>query len=139
MLRPPLPPTIPVQEESTDPDAPHEVTYVFPRPGTDLFVLGGTKVPNQWSPTPDGEISNRIVERCRTIWPALGSVDVGIVATQVGLRPGREGGVRVEEEVVRIEGGEEIRVVHQYGHAGAGFQLSIGSARKVLEIVEGSR
>ena len=43
----------------------------------------------------------------------------------------------MEEWRVDVGGEVEVRVVHQYGHAGAGFQLSIGSARRVLEILEG--
>lgn len=50
---------------------------------------------------------------------------------QVGLRPGRKGGVRVEREVL----GSGRRVVHAYGHAGAGYQNSVGCARKVVSLV----
>jgi D-amino-acid oxidase len=51
---------------------------------------------------------------------------------QCGLRPGRKGGPRVEQEV--LDGGR-VRVVHAYGHAGAGYQNSVGSARKVVGLV----
>ncbi|KAH7117872.1 FAD dependent oxidoreductase [Dendryphion nanum] len=119
-----------------DPVAAPAVTYCFPRPGTDLFVLGGTKAAHDWSSAPDATVSKEIVERCKMVWPEIADARVEIVGTQVGLRPGRKGGVRVEREDVVVEG-ERVRVVHQYGHAGAGYQLSIGSARKVLEIVGG--
>jgi D-amino-acid oxidase len=32
-------------------------------------------------------------------------------------------------------GGRVARVVHSYGHAGAGYQNSVGSARKVVRLV----
>ena len=58
-----------------------------------------------------------------------------VLSVQCGLRPGRRGGVRVEEEVLKGEGERVVRVVHAYGHAGAGYQNSVGSARKVVRLV----
>ena len=63
---------------------------------------------------------------------------------QVGLRPARKGGLRVETEEVGVvlrrgnEGEKEVMVsvVHQYGHTGAGYQNSIGSANKGLELLQ---
>ncbi|KAH7076066.1 hypothetical protein FB567DRAFT_152343 [Paraphoma chrysanthemicola] len=122
-------------------------TYIFPRPGTDLFVLGGTKTSRSWDAEPDEWITKGIIERCRNVWPEMRDSGIEVVATQVGLRPGREGGVRIEVENVDVEldgrvnerKGKEngtVRVVHQYGHAGAGYQLSLGSAGKVVRIVK---
>lgn len=66
------------------------------------------------------------------------NAQVEVLREQVGLRPGRKCGVRIEVEEVNLGTGEEekVQVVHQYGHAGAGFQCSIGSAMKVLGIIE---
>lgn len=50
-----------------------------------------------------------------------------VVSVLAGLRPGRKGGARVEVEG-KIGG---LWVVHSYGHAGAGYQSSFGSAKKV--------
>jgi glycine/D-amino acid oxidase-like deaminating enzyme len=111
-------------------------TYIVPRPGTDTFVLGGTKTADDWSSEPDPEISAGIIERCRNVWPDLKNAEIEVLSEQVGLRPGRKGGVRVEVEKVGISDGVVVEVIHQYGHAGAGFQNSIGSARKVLHLVE---
>lgn len=49
----------------------------------------------------------------------------------VGIRPQREGGVRIEKEVL---GGQ--KVVHAYGVAGGGYIFSWGLARKVCHLVE---
>jgi D-amino-acid oxidase len=43
----------------------------------------------------------------------------------------REGGVRIEKEEI---GG--MWVVHNYGHAGWGYQGSYGCAEKVVELVD---
>jgi D-amino-acid oxidase len=50
----------------------------------------------------------------------------------VGLRPGRS--------TVRLEEGEQLssgaRVVHNYGHGGAGITLSWGCAHEVVTLVD---
>ena len=51
------------------------------------------------------------------------------------LRPYRKGGARVEIEYLDSDG---IAVIHAYGHAGAGYQNSIGTANKVLNILQGT-
>ena len=56
-----------------------------------------------------------------------------VISTQAGLRPGRVGGPRTEREVVAGR-----KVVHSYGHAGGGYQNSIGAARKTIRMVEES-
>lgn len=43
-----------------------------------------------------------------------------VISQQVGLRPSRTGGVRVETEKVNAEGLEVVDVVHSYGHGGSG-------------------
>ena len=116
-------------------DGDGEVTYVVPRPGTDTFLLGGTKTTDAYDAEPILEVSQGIEERCKKL---LGNDDVKfeVLAEQVGLRPGRRGGPRVEHEEVLLSDGKRWDVVHNYGHAGGGFQGSIGSASKVLSLVE---
>ncbi len=48
---------------------------------------------------------------------------------RVGLRPFREGGVRLQIE----PGG---RIVHNYGHGGAGVTLSWGCADEVADLAD---
>lgn len=55
-----------------------------------------------------------------------------VVSVQVGLRPMRKGGPRVEMEVLP----DGAAVVHEYGHGGAGYQNSIGSAKEVLRLLQ---
>lgn len=123
----------------------HEtITYVLPRIGTDMSLLGGTKIKGDWTGEPNEQTTKEILDRCKALWPEGFAEDgeIEIVAVQVGLRPGRKGGPRVEVEVLRGVKGvhdgkdeEDVVVVHQYGHAGAGFQNSIGSARKAVRLL----
>ncbi|KAK4986885.1 D-amino acid oxidase [Elasticomyces elasticus] len=112
------------------------VAYCIPRPGSGTTVLGGTRGVGDWSGQPDEKTTKKILERCGLIAPELLTGDgekFEVLRVNVGLRPGRVGGARMEGEVV---GGQ--RVVHAYGHAGAGFQNSVGVGRKVVQLVEES-
>ena len=53
-----------------------------------------------------------------------------VVAERVGIRPFRRGGVCLRAE--RLSDGR--RVIHNYGHGGAGFTLSWGCARRVAQL-----
>jgi D-amino-acid oxidase len=70
-----------------------------------------------------------IVDRCRDLFPALRGALV--FEHVVGLRPGRST-VRLEEAEPLDSG---ARVVHNYGHGGAGVTLSWGCAREVVALV----
>ncbi|CAK4032415.1 D-amino-acid oxidase [Lecanosticta acicola] len=111
-------------------------SYVIPRPGSGTTILGGTKERGEWSGETDAEVIGSILERCSWMAPELLTGEDGgfeVVSAQAGLRPGREGGPRVEREVVG-----DWKVVHSYGNAGGGYQNSVGVARKVLRLVEES-
>lgn len=111
-------------------------SYCIPRPGSGTTILGGTKEKGNWSEKADPETTKIILERCSWMVPELltgGNDGFEVMSAQAGLRPGREGGPRTEREVV---GGR--RVVHAYGHAGGGYQNSVGCARKVVKLVEES-
>ena len=51
-----------------------------------------------------------------------------IVAVSAGLRPYREGGIRIEKE---IRGGKTF--YHDYGHGGGGISLAYGCAQHVVK------
>ncbi|KAF2109659.1 hypothetical protein BDV96DRAFT_502229 [Lophiotrema nucula] len=108
------------------------IMYILPRPDSNLTILGGTKDVGNWSQDPDPEVTWEILRRAKQWAPELlnaqGEFDVRSV--QVGLRPSRKGGVRVE-----VEGIDGLVVCHAYGHAGAGYQNSVGSANKVVQLL----
>ena len=108
--------------------------YCIPRPGSGTTILGGTRQKGDWSEEPDPEITKQILERGAFIAPELRTGPDGgfeVVSVQCGLRPGREGGPRIEKEEIAGR-----KVVHAYGHAGGGYQSSIGSARMTLRLVK---
>ncbi len=99
--------------------------YVVPR--THDIVVGGTDDEGEWSRTPDPDVAERILERARELVPELAGARVR--GHKVGLRPARPT-VRLEAE---RRGG--VRVVHCYGHGGAGVTLSWGCAEEVAGLV----
>ena len=109
-------------------DDPDDLSYVFPH--RDTVVLGGTQQPDDWALEPDRAIAERIVRRCVAIEPRLAGAD--IIAHRVGLRPVRPS-VRLETEDLR--GGR--RLLHNYGHGGAGITLSWGCALDIATAVTG--
>jgi D-amino-acid oxidase len=97
-------------------------TYVVPR--TDTVVVGGTDQDGDWSRTPSPETAADILRRATALVPEL--AEGRVVAHRVGLRP-----VRPE---VRLEA--VGRVIHCYGHGGAGVTVSWGCADEVTRLVE---
>ena len=96
-------------------------TYVVPR--SDVVVVGGTEEDGDWSRTPSPETAAALVARARRLVPALARARV--VRHKVGLRPVRP--------TVRVE--RDGRVVHCYGHGGAGVTLAWGCADEVTDLV----
>jgi D-amino-acid oxidase len=113
-----------IRRALTDDEGPRSIAYTIPR--TDDIILGGIAVPNDWNRTPDPELSNEILKKCRELEPAL--VDATVIETRVGLRPGRTT-VRLERETLA----DGATVIHNYGHGGAGFTLCWGCAAEVAE------
>ena len=104
-----------------------EWTCYFPHP--QRVVCGGISIPGRSDTTPDPEVTERILQRCRRIEPRLG--DAAVTETITGLRPDRPS-VRLEAEPLG-----RSRCVHNYGHSGNGVTLSWGCARDVVRLVSG--
>lgn len=110
-----------LEESVRDEDNPAGLTYVHPR-SRDV-VLGGTYEVGLTSMDPDPGEAAAIVRRCAELVPQLRGVRVR--GSRIGLRPGRRGGPRVEAEG---------RIIHAYGHGGAGMTLSWGCADEVAAL-----
>jgi glycine/D-amino acid oxidase-like deaminating enzyme len=109
------------------------IIYILPRPHSNTTILGGTKDVDSYDPSPSPATTAEILRRAREWAPELLNEDgeFEVLSEQVGLRPARKGGVRVEIEEV-----DEFVVCHSYGHAGAGYQKSVGSAQKVVQLLD---
>ena len=94
------------------------------------MVLGGTFQLNNWSTTPIESDTRKILRMCSKAFPALEQVRHGKV--QVGLRPYRDDGVRLEHEKTQ----DGMDIIHCYGHSGSGVTLSWGCAKDVVDIVK---
>lgn len=116
-------------------DAEDEVCYAMTRAAGGGTVLGGTYEKGRWESQPDPNQAVRILRRVVEMMPEItggkGIEGFDIIRHGVGLRPYRNGGVRIEKE--KIDG---TWVVHNYGHAGWGFQGSYGCAEGVLKLVD---
>jgi D-amino-acid oxidase len=99
--------------------------YVVPR--SHDIVVGGTDDEGEWGRTPDPDVAKQILERAVALVPELRRAKV--VGHRVGLRPARP---HVRLDVEQTDG---TRVVHCYGHGGAGVTLSWGCADEVAALV----
>lgn len=117
-----------IEEWFTEADpASSETTYFFPQPGR--LVLGGTAGTDDWSTVPDPRTAREIMARCARVRPEIARARV--LGHRVGLRPARDAGVRIE--AVALPGGG--RLVHNYGHGGAGVTVALGCARAAARLV----
>jgi D-amino-acid oxidase len=98
--------------------------YAIPRRNNCVF--GGTN-DLSYDRIVDPTVTARIVEECTRV---LGLPKPKVLTERVGLRPFRKSGVRLEPG--RLTDGR--RVIHNYGHGGAGFTLSWGCAREVVDL-----
>lgn len=100
-------------------------TYVVPR--TNEVVVGGTDEVGSWDSAPALGTADEILARAARLVPEV--AEARVLRHRVGLRPERTA-VRVEEE--KRDG---QRIVHCYGHGGAGVTLSWGCADAVRDLV----
>ncbi|MCP2323551.1 D-amino-acid oxidase [Hamadaea flava] len=111
------------EDTGTSPDLTHFI------PHGETVVLGGTALPHIADSQIDASTSAAIIRRCAEIDPRL--ADAQIVEHRVGFRPTRPE-VRVE-----ADSSYQVKVIHNYGHGGAGVSLSWGCAAEVRDLIEG--
>lgn len=117
-----------------------DATYIIPRPWPNAqgftTVLGGKYQEGSWDLSFSADDARGILARCTALAPAIADAQTRILRHNVGLRPARKGGPRVEAEWVDtpratdwlsdeahvVEGAEiqkkgVVLVVHAYGFA----------------------
>ncbi|KAL0958106.1 hypothetical protein HGRIS_000276 [Hohenbuehelia grisea] len=125
-------------------------SYIIPRRSGDV-ILGGTRDKDDWFPLPRPDTTTKILTRTLALCPELTPPETRsngrqptvddlrsiIVEEGCGLRPAREGGVRVEVEYVSAGANStaKVPIVYNYGHGGAGFQSSWGTAAEALRLL----
>lgn len=134
--------------DDSNAEAKGEVVYVMTRAAGGGTILGGTYQKGNWNGEPDMRTARRIMRRAIAACPGLvregeGVEGLDVIRHAVGLRPYREGGVRIEKEWIADDRNQEnftgckgAWVVHNYGHAGWGYQSSYGCAERVVELVK---
>lgn len=133
--------TYALAEDGTMDSSIGECAYVIPRPAGGGTALGGCRLENSWSREPDMELAKRIMQRAIKIAPSLvpkggGIEDLRVIRHQVGWRPYREGGPRVEKDELDDQELGILKLVHAYGFGGFGFQTSYGVAARAVELVK---
>ncbi|PQE05481.1 D-amino acid oxidase protein [Rutstroemia sp. NJR-2017a BBW] len=115
-----------------------ELCYVIPRPGSGTTVLGGCKQVGMGEEAADEELTGRILGRVRGLGWGVGLLGDGdenkgfdVLSVNVGFRPARKGGARVEKGET-IDG---VVVLHNYGHSGGGYQCSVGCAEEIVGMI----
>ncbi|KAL2815128.1 FAD dependent oxidoreductase superfamily [Aspergillus granulosus] len=110
-------------------------SFSIPRPLEGGTIIGGTKAPHDWDPNPSLEVREKLLENAKKWFPFTpeSGGEFDIVRDIVGRRPAREGGMRIETE--NLLGGK--RIVHGYGAAGRGFEISWGVAGDIVALVRG--
>lgn len=99
-------------------------------------------MPHDFTPDIDLQLAQRFMKTVVDFCPEIvsskqGKQDLKVVRHNVGLRPVREGGPRIEKERIMDDSTSSVHVVvHCYGHGGFGYQTSWASAAMVCRIVE---
>ncbi|GMF06950.1 unnamed protein product [[Candida] boidinii] len=112
-------------------------SFVIERPFDGGFILGGTKTLNSLNSQPDEEQTKSLLFNGEQRFPELmitdknGQKKFDVLGINVGFRPARYGGVRIEREVIKGH-----NIVHCYGFGGSGYEMSWGAAEKVLDIIQ---
>ncbi|KFY03332.1 hypothetical protein O988_01563 [Pseudogymnoascus sp. VKM F-3808] len=130
-------------------------TVIIPRPLSGGTLIGGSKEEGNWSQEPCAKTTAAILKRVSELCPEMltppvnnpeGPRALHLLKTNVGRRPMRRGGLRVEKEVLtRVETGDDglstyrapMTVIHCYGAGGSGYKVSWGVASKVQDLISG--
>ncbi|GAA5936865.1 FAD-dependent oxidoreductase [Sporobolomyces koalae] len=141
-----------------DTSDPTSAAYVIPRPGGEV-ICGGSYGVDDWDTSVSTATATRILAHCLRLEPSISSngqvSGIHILRHNVGLRPSRSTGPRLETQTIQLGTRQDpivadspIRVssqtrdverkgtiVHCYGVGPAGYQQSWGLAQDVTRLV----
>ncbi|PVU96126.1 hypothetical protein BB561_001371 [Smittium simulii] len=126
--------------------------YVIPR-GDGSVVIGGTYQKDNWSTAVDHHTTHEILRETVKFCPELAGettptthenfsrrvkiLESRIIKVNVGFRPYRDGGPRIEPSFVLNPATKKmIPVIHNYGHGGFGYQTSWAFAREAKRLAD---
>ncbi|GAA5982585.1 hypothetical protein JCM11641_002591 [Rhodosporidiobolus odoratus] len=135
--------------DSSDHDSP---AYIIPRPGGEV-ICGGSYGIGDWDLSVNPALSERILQQCFKLDPSISQdgtlAGIEVLRHNVGLRPSRRGGPRLEAERLSLPVASTlapsaskaverrgVSVIHAYGFGPAGYQQSIGAAEDVHKLVD---
>ncbi|KAK1140554.1 hypothetical protein N8T08_010300 [Aspergillus melleus] len=115
-----------------------DMAFLVPRNDRTL-LLGSILHQDSWQLdlTPSCAEVVQMRRRCEDLLPCLKKARLDPLCPLVqGRRPMRTGHVRVEREKRLTPRTRPSRIVHAYGHGGAGWSLAFGSAKEVTRLVQ---
>nr|CAB3236655.1 D-aspartate oxidase-like [Phallusia mammillata] len=115
-------------------------TVVCPR--VNDICLGGVYQEGRSDTQVDPQDTESILRRCETLVPAVKGAKV--LRVDVGIRPARYGGARLELEwwqrnlkpSSEVLNAKKLPVIHNYGHGGTGFAVHWGCALEVARLAK---
>ncbi|CAG9942591.1 unnamed protein product [Clonostachys rosea f. rosea IK726] len=111
-------------------------TYVIPRPNSNGHViLGGYMQKGNGDGSTYAYETESILQRTKELSEEVRRSDPEVIIAVAGLRPSREGGARVEREILSISG-QKRTIIHNYGAGGTGFQAGYGMAVDAVKAAE---
>lgn len=109
-------------------------SFLIPRPLNGGTIVGGTKEIDDTETDPRPDTRQKLLENAVKYFPDLVTnvKDFDIVTDNVGRRPWRAGGLRIETE--HMAPGKIV--IHGYGAGGRGYELSWGIAHELSALVK---
>jgi D-amino-acid oxidase len=108
-----------------------DIVFIVPR-GRNTLILGALAEEGEWNLNinlDNYKPIREMFERCKEFLPALRRAEIDEnEPVRVGLRPFRRENVRLDWE-------KGTRIIHNYGHGGAGVTFSWGCANEVAQMI----
>jgi hypothetical protein len=108
--------------------------FLIPRPCGGGTIVGGSKEVGDMEEAPRAETREKLLRQAVKYFPDFveGEDAFEILRDNVGRRPYRDGGCRLETEVI-ADGRRQI--IHAYGIGGRGYETSWAIAERVVELL----